>query len=1414
MSRTRYAGAIRGQSETLGLVLLLGVVVVTAAAFGSAYVGTVTDRGDRVSADVSIDLDPGGFTVTHEGGAELPADELRLLLRGPGFDYEPGFAAEFTAGPDSEDDDGDGVFEPGERWANDTAAPYATGDDVRTTLVHGPTNTVLFDQDVSVVDESVPEPAPGVAAEPDPIADAGPDGSITDEDGREETAELDGSNSTPRDDDPSNLTYEWTIVDYDGADASNASIDDPTATVTDLRVLDLDPGTYDVIVELTVRDGEGGVGVDRTTVTVTSAAPTGPTNQPPVADAGPDRTVAGKPNVKATLDGTGSRDPDGSGIAYSWTIVDRDGLKTNQVGWENAKGDTIKDKTKPVFGVQSKVNDREHTVRIELTVTDADGATDTDTVTVTVDPPPTANPGKGKSAQPGKESGSSATSLSGPAPAMAGTAGAATTTVESEPAVAVAVQRDGSTRYRIEVDSLAALLTDPKSVGLDGSASSDPDDELSFSWSVKRDGIAGTVLDNLELADADTASPALRVGSFFLSSDVDVPIELTVTEVDDTPVSDSATVVVTLERNVDAPTITGVSVPSSAVVGESIDTSVTATDDVSITAHEWRFGDGTTATGSEVSHTYVSPGTYTVTVVVTNEAGISATRTRTVTVTNPAPTIGSASLIDAEDGNGVVTDGHEVRVEATVSDPADDVASVTADASAFGGSASLDLADSDGDGTYTATFDVSAGEAGSDGRYGLTVVATDENGKTGAGTSGTLELDTTAPTVSNLRASVTDGTLTATFDANEELSSVTASVETPAGTREWTFSGSPSGSGYEYTATTSASEAGEYTVRVSGVADVAGNGASPGLEASATVGCSTTAECIEYVDGSEGTTDDGSGLSFDVENAAPSREATVDGIRATSRIDGAGKLYVPALFSLEREVQIVPQSGTPGYLNAMTPVDADGSDITGASGIIGGQPAVIGAENDATVTMRQFGEGTSFWNWDAYEFDSLGQVETDAEANLVVELTFPDGSTASFYFRETNGGSTPGGAADPGHAYLDKNDNGVFDGSDERVERSELADGEYSTDDHALVVPESVGGITTSNGIDFTAKRGVRIGTSLGSRKDVTLSSSEGNIVVDGTTIDTYQGGSGNGKITLDAGGNVDASGSTLQSKKGIEFDGTDVRLDGSTVDTYVGGSGNGKIEFSVAGTISAKGGSLKTKKDLAVDAERIDLTDATVDTYVGGSGNGKIDLSASSAVDLTRTELRSKKDVTVDGEALTLTDATVDAYQGGSGNGEITLDAGDDVLSGTDVVLKSKKDIDVTAGTTSLDGAVVDNYQGGSGNGEVSIDVSGELTAIGAVVDSKKDVSLIAESIDLRGATVGNYQGGSGNGEVELVTESGNLALDGASLSTKRDLIADVTGGILSVDGARFLSRGSGGKLTNSNDASVVGTPATGSVD
>ncbi len=68
--------------------------------------------------------------------------------------------------------------------------------------------------------------------------------------------------------------------------------------------------------------------------------------------------------------------------------------------------------------------------------------------------------------------------------------------------------------------------------------------------------------------------------------------------------------------------------PSDPLVSESVGFDADPTG----VSYDWDFGDGTTATGRTVEHAFDSPGNYTVTLTVTDEAGVTNTTTRTVSV--------------------------------------------------------------------------------------------------------------------------------------------------------------------------------------------------------------------------------------------------------------------------------------------------------------------------------------------------------------------------------------------------------------------------------------------------------------------------------------------------------------------------------------------------------------------------------------------------------------------------------------------------------------------------------------------------------------------------------------------------------------------------------------------------------------
>ncbi|WP_448624078.1 PKD domain-containing protein [Geodermatophilus sp. URMC 64] len=77
-----------------------------------------------------------------------------------------------------------------------------------------------------------------------------------------------------------------------------------------------------------------------------------------------------------------------------------------------------------------------------------------------------------------------------------------------------------------------------------------------------------------------------------------------------------------------------------------------------IAAYSWNWGDNTPAgNGATATHAYAAPGSYPVTLTVTDDGGATATTSRTVTVTGPANTPPTASFTATPTGLQVAVDG-------------------------------------------------------------------------------------------------------------------------------------------------------------------------------------------------------------------------------------------------------------------------------------------------------------------------------------------------------------------------------------------------------------------------------------------------------------------------------------------------------------------------------------------------------------------------------------------------------------------------------------------------------------------------------------------------------------------------------------------------------------------------------------
>ena len=89
------------------------------------------------------------------------------------------------------------------------------------------------------------------------------------------------------------------------------------------------------------------------------------------------------------------------------------------------------------------------------------------------------------------------------------------------------------------------------------------------------------------------------------------------------------------------PPVAHFSFVATALAVNFTDTSTDPDGNATITAHAWTFGDGGTSTATNPSHTYAAPGTYSVSEKVTDNGGLTSTKTTPVTVVSTIQLIGN-----------------------------------------------------------------------------------------------------------------------------------------------------------------------------------------------------------------------------------------------------------------------------------------------------------------------------------------------------------------------------------------------------------------------------------------------------------------------------------------------------------------------------------------------------------------------------------------------------------------------------------------------------------------------------------------------------------------------------------------------------------------------------------------------------
>jgi PKD repeat protein len=205
---------------------------------------------------------------------------------------------------------------------------------------------------------------------------------------------------------------------------------------------------------------------------------------------------------------------------------------------------------------------------------------------------------------------------------------------------------------------------EPPTAVIDGPTLGETGQRLAFDGSLSQAGTAAITSLEWEMGDGAVLTGATVRYAYDVAGAYNV--RLTVT--DQAGLSDTATqsVQITPVEEVDPPTAV-ISGPTLGETGErlSFDGSQSSAGTAAIERYDWDMGDGTALSGAAVKHIYDEPGTYSVSLTVTDKAGLSGTTTHSIQITPAEEVVPPKAVIDGpglgETGEALSFDGSGSR---------------------------------------------------------------------------------------------------------------------------------------------------------------------------------------------------------------------------------------------------------------------------------------------------------------------------------------------------------------------------------------------------------------------------------------------------------------------------------------------------------------------------------------------------------------------------------------------------------------------------------------------------------------------------------------------------------------------------------------------------------------------------------